>query len=133
MMLLSAFPSAASAALSPHELVPFTIVLTRQRPHALAEAVAAVSDPGSARFRRYLGDASIAQLLQPTAPTIVKGQCVIWVIIASPAMISAASDVRKTSRTSRMRCSIKLSASAISRIVSVGWQGRCAHQGTVVG
>ena len=60
------------SAVAPDEHTTFSLVLSRQRPNALSEAVAAVSEPESARFRKYLDDSEIATLLAPTGLSTVE-------------------------------------------------------------
>ncbi|KAL1521607.1 hypothetical protein AB1Y20_021266 [Prymnesium parvum] len=58
--------SALPTRVLPNETVTFTLVLSRKRPSALADAVAAVSSPASPRFRQYLSDDELAALLEPS-------------------------------------------------------------------
>ena len=70
----------APTSVGSNETVTFALTLTRKRPHALAEAVAAVSDPRSARFRKYLSDEEISKLLEPTGVNQVEA----WIERFSP-------------------------------------------------
>ena len=112
-MLLSALPTLASATLAPlmpHELVPFSLVLTRQRPHALAEAVASVSDPESSHFRRYMDDAAVAQLLQPTDLGAVES----WVRRGAPS-----ARVQRRAHGSGQVLSVEAPAAEVSMLLGV--------------
>jgi tripeptidyl-peptidase-1 len=65
----------------PDERTAFSLILARQHPHALAAAVSAVSQPESKRFRKYLAEAEIAALLQPTGLKTVES----WIRGTAPA------------------------------------------------
>jgi tripeptidyl-peptidase-1 len=66
------FARVAPSPVAANETISFTLALTRQRPHALATAVAEVSDPESPRFRQYLSDQQLSELLEPTGLVTVE-------------------------------------------------------------
>eukprot|EP00935_MAST-01C_sp_MAST-1C-sp1_P000918 g918.t1 len=80
LVLVIAHGSAIPTPLAVDENVTFGLVLTRQRPRALAAAVDAVSNPTSPRFRQYLSDEEIASLLRPTDLEAVED----WVANGAP-------------------------------------------------
>ena len=80
LALLMATACAIPVAVAPSENVTFSLVLTRQRPRALADAVDAVSRISSPRYRQYLSDSEIAALLVPTNREAVEE----WVYVDAP-------------------------------------------------
>eukprot|EP00966_Prymnesium_polylepis_P032086 746725-Prymnesium_polylepis.1 len=80
MLAWAAFLCARPPVLASNESFTFRFALTRARPHALAEAVAAVSEPDSASFRRYLSEGEVATLLTPSGLETVEA----WIKHGAP-------------------------------------------------
>lgn len=81
-LLALLLPHVSAAAVRDDEVATFTLSLHSARPTALADAVFSVSDPGSPRFRKYLTDAQIEDLVAPPASALAAVES--WLSAALP-------------------------------------------------